>query len=896
MTNLQKKIGQLPTLSNVQVEADTPESLRQQIEERLTAVVEAFCRENEAPKKITDIGRNHDRLKEEKKAVAHIGLPHLTELIEQSLNRLDQREKELKAALQAEQRDQNLLATINNVDPQGRLQQLRAGLTTLNELGDLPEKLARQRDARLQQVQKAIDDILAQIAQCRHNLESVNQQAQLQPIRDRLLALQPRCADTEEAEITRLISQTDQLKAEGERLCQWAEAFCNGRQIPHRELLSPTQSLRELVPGLSEAEAQAIRATLPDHLAARLHHLNLTGLLQALFPNALWEERPSIPHAADWLLWLYEKAPDSVFAPLLVENGRCWQREVDDATYSLYAAANADSARQLLDRWLGLIYDPAFIELGVFPRPLPDRLRAHATSVLKDQIIVTQGTLISDLETQPVPLDLRRLTAQETVNYLIHNRRDLTPTLRDQLIPYLTQDEQNRVLELMPPAMPESPPEQPEAVLDWFRHQYLPARQWQSAHGSDAENEEISAAAEQFARWYLHEYPRALNGGRLQQHLSFNRAAANQRQKSHITLCLVLDGLHVLDAKRLLDYLRNQTRRLTVREDLAFAPLPTITEVCKPALFGGVLPELAHEVPPLGVIVPEKESPAEKLGGASSGELYLWRIMEPDSTYHRQSSSETLRHDIDGRLLSIARKINEIVNRVPAELPLRLIITTDHGRLLAKATRVLNVPAGMQSQGRAALGVSGRQFDERGFLIEEDVVYLHAARFGLSTDAAVALRGDTFRTNDGKTGSEWYPHGGLYPEEVIIPWIELVRDATLPAITATLNGSGQAGLTGEFVLRLRNPGDIPVTAVALSLLIHGQPINVPINQAAAPYSEQTFRLNWSPWPKQAEASQTTVTLNLQLPNGLPFTIPITNAEIESIEMYRRDNILGDLDL
>lgn len=700
-----------------------------------------------------------------------------------------------------------------------------------------------------------------------------------------------------EVDFLRFATGGTPLVVRGESLCQWAEAFCNGRCIPYRELLSPTQSLRELVPGLSEAEAQAIRATLPDHLATRLHHLNLTGLLQALFPNALWEERPSIPHAADWLLWLYEQAPDSVFEPLLAENGRRWQREVDNATYTLYAATNADSARQLLDRWLGLTHDPTFTELGVFPRSIRDRLHAHAANVLKNQIIATQGAIISDLETQPVQLDLRRLTAQETVNYLTHNPRDLTPTLQDQLIPYLTLDEQNRVLALQPPAMPSAPPAQPEAVLDWFRHQYLPARQWQSAHGSEAENEEISAAAEQFARWYLHEYPRALNGGRLQQHLSFNRAAANQQQKSHITLCLVLDGLHVLDARRLLDYLHHETKRLTLWENgLTFAPLPTITEVCKPALFAGVLPELAHEVAALGVIVPEKESPAEKLSSASSGELYLWRIMEPDSTYHRQSSSETLRHDIDGRLLSIARKINEIVNRVPAELPLRLIITTDHGRLLAKATRVLNVPAGMQSQGRAALGVSGRQFDERGFLIEEDVVYLHAARFGLSTDAAVALRGDTFRTNDGKTGSEWYPHGGLYPEEVIIPWIELVRDAALPAITATLNGSGQAGLTGEFILRLRNPGDIPVTAVALSLLIHGQPINLPINQAVAPYSEQTFRLNRSPWPKQAEASQTTVTLNLQLPNGLPFTVTIANPEIESIEMYRRDNILGDLDL
>lgn len=688
------------------------------------------------------------------------------------------------------------------------------------------------------------------------------------------------------------------LLVRGDSLCQWAEAFCNGRDIPCRKLLSPTQSLRELVPGLGETEAESIRATLPDHLATQLHHLNLTGLLQALFPNALWEELPSIEHAADWLLWLYERSPDSVFEPLLVENSQQWQREVDDATYTIYTATNAESARQFLYSWLGLTDDRSFIKLGEFPRVLPTRVQEHAAIVLKNQIVTKQGELIDELERQPIQHNLRRLAAQETVNYLAHNPSKLTPRLRDKLTRYLTLDEQNRVLKMMPPAMPELPPEQPEAILDWFRHQYLPARWWQSAHGSDVERDKIRAAAEHFARWYLREYPRALNGGPLRQHLSFIRTASAQQQKSHITLCLVLDGLHVLDAKRLLDYLDHETKRLTMWENgFAFAPLPTITEVCKPALFAGVPPELAQDVTLLGIIVPEKESPIEKLSSSSPGDLYLWRILEPDRTYHKQSSSETLHHDINGRLSSIAKKISEIVNLVPMELPLRLIITTDHGRLLAKATRILNVPIKMQSQGRASLGVSKKQFDESGYFIENDIVYLHAARFGLPTDAAIAFREDIFRTNDGKTGSEWYPHGGLYPEEVIVPWIELVRDAKMPEVTAILSGSGQAGQNGQFTLKLRNLGDIPVTAVELSILINGQIYKLAINRAVKPYSEQKLTLSWSPWPGQAEISQMAVTLNLKLPNDLTFAVAINNTEeIESSEMYRRDNILGDLDL
>lgn len=687
------------------------------------------------------------------------------------------------------------------------------------------------------------------------------------------------------------------LLVRGDSLCRWAEAFCNGRNLPYRRLLSPTQSLRELIPGLSETEAESIRAALPDRIATQLHHLTLTELLQALFPNVLWEERPSIEHAADWLLWLSEQAPDSVFEPLLAENGKLWQRDVDDATYTIYSAKSAKSAQKLLDDWLGLTEERTFLQLGEFPRPLPTRLQDHATNILRNQIISKQGELIDKLEQQPIQHDLRRLAAQETVHYLTHNPGKLTPQLRDQLTPYLTLDEQNHVLELMPPAMPELPPEQPEAILDWFRKQYLPARWWQVTHGSDVERDKIREAAENFARWYLREYPRALNGGLLQQYLSFSRTASAQKQQRYITLCLVLDGLHALDAKRLLDHVSHHNKRLVLQKnDFAFAPLPTITEVCKPALFSGVPPKFTQDVGAVGVIVPERESPADKLQSALPGDLYLWRIMEPDRTYHKQSGSETLAHDIDGRLASVARKISDIVNQLPTELPLCLIITTDHGRLLAKATRILDVPNDMKSQGRASLGKSGRHFDEHGFFIEENVAYLHAERFGLTEDAAIAFGEDIFRTNDGKTGSEWYPHGGLYPEEVIVPWIELVRDAKMPEVTASLSGSGQAGQSGQLTLKLLNPGDIPVTAVELSISIGGQISQLPINQVAKPYGEQTVTLSWSPWPGQTEVSQMAVTLNLQLPNGLTFAVVIANTGIESTEMYRRNNILGDLDL
>ncbi|MCA9975819.1 MAG: hypothetical protein KC413_08710, partial [Anaerolineales bacterium] len=253
LISLQKKIGKLPTLGNVQAQADTPEILGQQIEQRFTAVVETICQENESPEQITQIGLNRTRLLDEKKAIANAGLPILTQRIDQSLTRLEQREKDLKAALQEEELERNLLNIINGVDPRSRLQQLRNGLTTLNELGNLSRKLATQRDTRLQQVEKAIADILAQISKSHRDLENVNQQAQLQPIRDRLISLQPRCADTEEAkEITALLNQIEEIRgrliAQEQHHTELKQAILRVKDdAPLLELTEGRTQLQELV-------------------------------------------------------------------------------------------------------------------------------------------------------------------------------------------------------------------------------------------------------------------------------------------------------------------------------------------------------------------------------------------------------------------------------------------------------------------------------------------------------------------------------------------------------------------------------------------------------------------------------------------------------------------------
>src|SRR5690606_6284541 len=177
----------------------------------------------------------------------------------------------------------------------------------------------------------------------------------------------------------------------------------------------------------------------------------------------------------------------------------------------------------------------------------------------------------------------------------------------------------------------------------WFREEYLPFREWQRITGNREAHQRMLDVARSFAEWYLDFFPRAAVSDDSPP-LSFVSARALRQKKTRfVNLLVMLDGLHQMDAQRLLAALQSKTTRLTLRRDeLVFAPIPTITQFAKEALVKGVLPRNSAEVPPLGVDISESKSPLKKLEAGKPGDVFIWHIQEPDRTYHSRNSYESL--------------------------------------------------------------------------------------------------------------------------------------------------------------------------------------------------------------------------------------------------------------
>lgn len=699
-----------------------------------------------------------------------------------------------------------------------------------------------------------------------------------------------------EVEFLLWAGQSRPLMIRGERLCTWAEAFYQARGISYGETRSVKNEIRAVCPGLTNEHIRALVQQLDEKLPVLSQPLTTQGLLQILYPAAFWKAPLSLSHAANWLLWVDSMDPAEHVQPLLRQIGEAWRMEANHSASDAYRVCVRQHAQQMLDDWLGIGDRSASPIVDEFPVEVPQAFQEKARQTWSKQIIESHGAFFDQIEKLRIPFALKKLAAKEACRYFVNHPDELTLSRLDQLSAYLTQNELNQLRQRLAPPDPGELPDEPVDVLNWFRNSYLPYREWQHHVNAPQGKEKVLQAARQFATWYLNRYPKALAGAPLHKWINFNKINDLNCGENCLILLVVLDGLHATDAQFLLQSIRSHTQRLSlITEDLAFTSLPTITQFAKEALFRGVPPVKVPDVEPIGEILPEDKSPTTRLANGQNKGIYLWRVLEPDRTYHQKNKSENLRQDVEGRLEAEALKIKEIVETIPDRIIMQIIITTDHGRMLGQAVRTIPLPGGMQGHGRAAWGKSTKVYPEAGYIIEDPLAYLFAESFGLPEDVVIILDESAFRGKDNRTGSEIYPHGGMFPEEIIVPWIALARDYVRPDVEITISGRGRARRNSVLQIHVLNRSDIGLALknVAISFR-NGLEKKLELEVAVDACSEKTHSIELDPWPSPSDVKYTSAVVRLGQPNQLVFDYP-AQIEIQSEDMYvEPDNLLEDL--
>ena len=703
---------------------------------------------------------------------------------------------------------------------------------------------------------------------------------------------------------------------------------------------SPAAQLCANCPGLTAAQAQRILAEAGDGSAT-----TASSLAAVLYPNfAHWLGALGTPttdqarrQVAQWLTWLSSRAEEfpPYHLPLLAVALARW---APGYPASSLLCTSPSRARQVLAAWLGyaelleapIDFTAALTWAGEFPLSVTPWLSDIRTA-FAGQVAALLSTAPATAPDQPLLVWWRAQLARaqrsevRTVALDVINQQLRLPAfaaaatgrLVEELerSPLLIPALRNALRQLVPPLVPSAPPADPVAALRWAVEQYLPYRQWQVHQPANAAAAiEAQALARQFSDWYLATYPAYLVGTAKQyQHQYWSLRAQQAVAPDECVLWIIADGLGWDDAMVLQKLIVKQAagRLKLAAATPCFGLLPTITSHTKRAVRWAVPLAYAansqaqyfNRLPKPPADMRNTDNLADAVSKAAAGQLLVWQPLQPDEVYHQSGNPQTIRNQAEGALHYLANSIAQAVAAVPASLAVRVLLTTDHGRLLSESPRTLVPIAGFTGHGRVAYRAKAPSTvpipRPEGADDTETICWLDPERYRLPDWVAIARSDASFKivhdTGIMRGGTDLFPHGGAWPEEVVVPWIELHSHLAPLFISGNLSGEARSNRAGSAQLRLVNSSSRIARLRQVTVTIPRLEPLVLVFDVPLPGSGEVLEIIDLPrWPDTAQAGQIQVIILVETPDGEQHTFALP-ADLRSTDLRQNSaNPLDDL--
>ncbi len=344
-----------------------------------------------------------------------------------------------------------------------------------------------------------------------------------------------------------------------------------------------------------------------------------------------------------------------------------------------------------------------------------------------------------------------------------------------------------KLRQLIQPPYPTAPNLQWETDhwLTWVRDVYMPYHTWlENQHREDAQ---VATYAEQFADWYYAHYLTLRNS--VQEHFAFAALYLNWKkynQADTVSLIILLDNFnysHFADLQQLL----YQQGFSLVGERPVLSLIPTATEVGKAALIASKgeqvdLPDTNYRdlaiqswqsalAPGRSVLYLEAIGELQRLDECPYGLLIL-NYLPVDKALHESANTTGREHadSVHGLLETLAASISEFAHRFQLEKRLQVHLVSDHG-----STRigmdVVNVVDQRFFRDKAEmkhhryLALSDQQFASLPQMAGEQCYLIDRRIFKTNQNYLAARSYYRFASTD----EDFYVHGGLTPEEVVVP-------------------------------------------------------------------------------------------------------------------------------
>jgi hypothetical protein len=384
--------------------------------------------------------------------------------------------------------------------------------------------------------------------------------------------------------------------------------------------------------------------------------------------------------------------------------------------------------------------------------------------------------------------------------------------------------ELRELCDLVPPRRPDEIPKDADwpTMKGWVVQQYFPYRRWLLRHAR--RDRRVDELAERCSLWIHENYPTLKNGLEPLVYGTWSRISALARA-GHQVLWVVIDNLSGLWVDLAVQALAEQGFHLDPDLSWRVAMLPSETATSKSALIAGRLPNqipmdavqkyerlFADACKDRGLTGHYVPTDGLKDGRLANAQVTCCVVNKLDTKGHEgfYDLEPDIRHFLD----RIAAHVRRFVPEETSPGRFRLVVSTDHGAChVPRGSRSVSVPTGATATGhrRFIETLVPTPWDDRWYVLDADSFALHRH--------VAVVKGYAYIGRGLPTG---LIHGGLTPEEVVIPHLEFALQRIEPIVLKCRHSSepimGMRKRVAEF--KLANYNDVEVTDVFVSFPSH----------------------------------------------------------------------------